>query len=146
MTMAAAIADRLAPPVPIDRQPAVSLVFTEKPRWLKSVEMQIDELRRLPFGWDAFGAGPLRHDVLWFAVSLLDTVMSDDTPPPHITPMSHEGVMLEWHRSGVDLEIEIERPGEAYVVYEDSTAGTSESWTVKTNMIMLVSPLQRILD
>lgn len=144
MTTAAAIADRLAPPIPVDGQPAVSLVFAEKPAWLESVETQIDELRRLPFGWDAFGAGPLRHDVLWFAMSLLDIVMSDDTPPPHITPMSHEGVMLEWHRSGIDLEIEIERPGEAYVVYEDNAEGTSQSWTMRTNMNELVSPLQRI--
>jgi hypothetical protein len=144
MTMAAAIADRLAPPIPIDREPAVSLAFAEKPHWLESVEAQIDELRRLPFGWDAFGAGPLRDDVLWFAVFLLETVMSDDTPPPHITPMSHEGIMLEWHQGGIDLEIEIERPGEAYVEYEDSAADTRGSWTVKTNMGVLSPPLQRL--
>jgi hypothetical protein len=146
MTRAAVIADRLVHPVPRDRQPAVSLVFAEKPRWLESVETQIEELRGLPFGWDAFGAGPLRHDVLWFALSLLDTIMSDDTPPPHITPMSHEGIMLEWHRPGIDIEIEIERPGEAYVVFEDSTTGTSQSWTVKTNTRTLASPIERITN
>jgi hypothetical protein len=144
MTMAAAIADQVARPIPRDQQPAVSLVFTSKPPWLESVESQIAELRRLSFGWDAFGAGPLRYDVLWFALSLLETVMSDDTPPPHVTPMSHEGIMLEWHRNGIDVEIEVERPGEAHVTYEDMATGASRSWTVRTNMASLVGPIERI--
>ena len=144
MTIAAAIADQFARPIPRDRQPTVSLVFADKPLWLESVERQIAELRTLPFGWDAFGAGPLRHDVLWFALSLLDTVMSDNTPPPHLTPLSHEGVMLEWHREGIDLEIEIERPGEAHVTYEDSETGTSQSWIVRTNMNALAIPIEKI--
>lgn len=143
MISAAVIADQLARPIPRDREPAVSLIFASRP-WLESVERQIAELRRLPFGWDAFGAGPLRHDVLWFALSLLDTVMSDDTPPPHVTPMSHEGIMLEWHRNGIDIEIEIERPGEAHVAYEDIATGTSQSWTVRTNMRSLAIPIGRI--
>jgi hypothetical protein len=144
MTLAVAIADEVAPPIPRDRQPTASLVFADKPHWLESVERQIAELRSLPFGWDAFGAGPLRHDVLWFALSVLDAVMSDDTPPPHITPMSHEGIMLEWHQNGIDFEIEIERPGEAYVTYEDGGTGAYQHWTVRTNMSSLAHMIERI--
>lgn len=144
MTLAVAIADQIARPIPRDLEPTVSLMFANKPRWLESVEGQIAELRSLPFGWDAFGAGPLRHDVLWFALSVLETVMSDDTPPPHITPMSHEGIMLEWHRNGIDFEIEIERPGEAHVTCDNHLTGTSDNWTVRANMTSLVRPIEMI--
>ena len=49
--------------------------------------------------------------------------MRSDSPLPHVTPMSHEGVMLEWHSDDVDLEIEIKEPGSAYVTYENRKTG-----------------------
>ena len=127
-----------------ERQPTPSLVVLNKPVWMEPVERQIFELIGLPFGWDAFGAGPVRRDVVWFALSLLDSAMLDDTPPPHISPMSHEGIMLEWHREGIDLEIEIERPGEAHVSYEDHLTGAERSWSITTDVNSLAGPMTRL--
>jgi hypothetical protein len=111
---------------------------------MATVERQMAELSSLPFGWDAFGAGPIRRDVLWFALWLLDSAMLDDTSPPHITPMSHEGIMLEWHRKGISLEIEIERPGEAHISYEDPATGADGSWTIGTDVSSLTTAIDRI--
>ena len=138
------LADLLARPAPKERWQTVSLALPDRPQWMEMVERQISELSSLPFGWDAFGAGPIRRDVLWFALWLLDSAMLDDTSPPHITPMSHDGIMLEWHRKGIDLEIEIERPGEAHISYEDAATGTDESWTIGTDVSSLTNAIERI--
>ena len=138
------LADLLTRPAPSEKRQTVALALPDKPEWIGTVERQISELSRLPFGWDAFGAGPIRHDVLWFALWLLDSAMLEDTPPPHVTPMSHEGVMLEWHRKGINLEIEIERPGEAHITYEDPATGTDESWTIGADVRSLTAAIERI--
>jgi hypothetical protein len=142
--LAVAMADEALLPRIEERQPTPSLVVPNKPAWMEPVERQLFDIVGLPFGWDAFGAGPVRRDVVWFALSLFDSAMLDDTPPPHIAPMSHEGIMLEWHRDDVDLEIEIERPGEAHISYEDHVAGAERSWTITTNVNSLAAPIARL--
>lgn len=142
--LAVAMVDEALFPRIEQRQPTPSFVIPSKPVWMEPVERQVFDIIALPFGWDAFGAGPVRRDVVWFALSLLDSAMLDDTPPPHIAPMSHEGIVLEWHREEVDLEIEIERPGEAHVSYEDRVTGVEMCWTITTDVNSLAGPITRL--
>jgi hypothetical protein len=102
------------------------------------------ELLLLKEGWDGYRAGPIRRDVMDFALELLREVMLDKTPPPHITPMSHEGLMLEWHQSGIDLEIEIEAPGDVWVSYQDSIGGKEQEWHINTNFSPLSEPIYNL--
>jgi hypothetical protein len=81
--------------------------------------------------------------VLWYALRLIQSVM-DDYPAPHVTPMSHEGVLLEWHRNGVHLEVEIENAGSAYVSYENVATGDDTSWEVRADFRSLSGPLNAI--
>jgi hypothetical protein len=39
---------------------------------------------------------------------------------PQIVPTVHGGIQLEWHRGGVDLEIEVAATGEVLVDYESA--------------------------
>jgi hypothetical protein len=82
--------------------------------------------------------------VLWYALRLIQSIMDDSPAPPQVTPMSHEGVLLEWHANGVHLEIEIENAGEAHVSYENQHSGTDASWEVKANFTSLSEPLRAI--
>jgi hypothetical protein len=120
-----------------------SLADLEEPVWVASVRNQVSDLQRLRPGWDGFGAGPIRRDVLDYAGSLLEAIMMDDTPPPQVTPMSHEGILLEWHELGIDLEIEIETAGEAWVSI-DKHKGKPESWPVKADFRSLSEPLEEL--
>jgi hypothetical protein len=122
--------------------PARRLDDPDRP-WLRTVLREIRVLSDLDDNWDGYGAGPIRADVLDYTLGLLQSVM-EDFPAPQLTPMSHEGVLLEWHRDGVRLEIEIENAGEAYVSYENEENGTDRSWEVKADFNSLFGPLRAI--
>lgn len=71
--------------------------------------------------------------------------MMDEAPVPHLTPMSHEGVLIEWNVGGIRLEIEIETPGEACVTYEDDHQEAGETtWLVRTDFRSLSSPIEEL--
>ena len=127
---------------PIRRPARKNLSDPEQP-WLRTVLQEIEAVAALTEGWDSYGAGPIRRDVLWYALRLMQSVM-DDYSAPQLTPMSHEGVLLEWHRNGVHLEIEIENAGEAYVSYENEETGTDGSWEVRADFTSLSEPLRAV--
>jgi hypothetical protein len=114
------------------------------PNWVSHVKDQLISILHLQEGWDGFGAGPIRHDVLYFALAILRQIMRSETLPPHITPMSHEGVQLEWHTDAIDLEIEIEEPGSAWVSYENRLAAIEDDWEVSTEFSSLSDPVEQL--
>ena len=124
-------------------EPARERLSDPERSWLPAVLQEIEHIADLGHNWDGYGAGPIRTDVLWYALRLLQSVM-DDVPAPQLSPMSHEGVLLEWVRDGVHLEIEIEDAGEAYVSYEDEDQGIDNSWKVKANFASLLRPLRAV--
>ena len=111
--------------------------------WLRPVLQEIEVAAALGEDWDGYGAGQIRTDVLWYALRLLQSVM-EDFPAPHVTPMSHEGVLLEWLSDGVRLEIEIEDAGEACISYENQKSGIDDSWEVRSDFSSLLGPLRAI--
>jgi hypothetical protein len=121
-----------------------SLTDWEPSNWEGQIRERLEKLSTLETGWDGYGAGPIRRDVLIYAAALLYTIMSKNAPAPHITPMSHEGVMLEWHESGIDLEIEIKAPGDVWVSFVDSARGIDREWPLKANFDSLSEPVYNL--
>ncbi len=138
------ISDLIAPRVSRNFGQSSVLSEPDQPEWADHIKDQISAVLDLQEGWDGFGAGPIRHDVLAFALAILRQVMRPDTPSPHITPMSHEGVQLEWHTEAVDLEIEIEEPGAAWVSYVNHAKGIEEEREVTTDFFCLSDPVDRL--
>jgi hypothetical protein len=93
----------------------------EKPEWTRSVTERVKYLRSLRRGWDGYASVPIQEDILSFALSMLDSAMQSETPPPFIAPVSGGGVQIEWHEGGLDIEFYIPQPlrGELYVEYSD---------------------------
>ena len=46
-------------------------------------------------------------------MEILTKILDSRTPPPTVVPTYEGGVQVEWHRNGVDLEIEISPDGNA---------------------------------
>jgi len=111
--------------------------------WLGIVQVQFEHVANLTTGWDAANAGPVRRDVLDYALAILEVIMQSDSPAPHVTPMSHEGVMLEWHTDRVSLEIEIAEPGNAYVTYENKWTGEEKDLRLVADFRELAGYLRR---
>lgn len=110
--------------------------------WEAKVGNQIIGLQSLPHNWDGYGAGPIRQHVIWFMLHLLARIMRSETPAPDLTPMSHEGLLVEWHYGGIDLEIEIETPGHLWVSY--TVDGVPDEWPLQNDFHSLEQPINQI--
>jgi hypothetical protein len=136
------LSDRLAISLPSDAARTSELSETSEPKWVAAVAEEFVSLNALNHGWDGYGAGPIRSDVLNFATELLARIMLPGTPPPHLTPMSHEGIMIEWHQHGIELEIEIEAPAQVWVCI--SVDGQEEEWPMRNDFNALSDSISEL--
>jgi hypothetical protein len=91
----------------------------DEPAWLPSVLRAVDVLLGLPTGWNSYGAPRIDPHAVEAALRLLLATMQPDTLAPSVVPTVRGGVQLEWHASGVDLEVEVTPSGHVSVAYED---------------------------
>ena len=53
-------------------------------------------------------------------IELLSMILNHDTPPPSVVPTWEGGIQVEWHRNGVDFEIEAGPSGNIDFFFKDS--------------------------
>ena len=88
---------------------------------LETATRQASELVQLPGGWDSYGAKPVSSDAARAATTLMVKEASavPNLAAPAVVPTVRGGLQLEWHRQGVDLEIEFEPDGSGSWFAED---------------------------
>lgn len=86
----------------------------------------INTLLSLPPGWDTYGALAPSVEAAKKAISILRSLARAGGRMPAIVPTSTGGIQLEWHNSGVDVEIEIEQNGAVSAFVE--TGSLSRVW------------------
>jgi len=91
----------------------------EEPAWLPPTVHAVDVLLGLPAGWNSYGAPRIDPHAVEAALRLLLATMQPDTLPPSVVPTVRGGVQLEWHASGVDLEVDVTPSGHVSAAYED---------------------------
>lgn len=100
---------------------SASVVGHAFPQWLGRIRDRIQELSTLPPGWDGEAAPPVEVVPLRSAWEFLLALSPLLRVPPNVVPTLAGGVVLEWHRSGIELEVEFTPKGEADVSCEHST-------------------------
>ena len=143
-TTATPISEAIAVPLRLAPPPRPELYYLAEPEWQKPFAAQLEEISALGEGWDGFKAGPIRRDVIKFAMHILNEIMRPTAPPPHVTPMSHEGLMLEWHQNDIDLEIEIARPGKIWVSFQDAREDIEKENAISSDLQMLIAPITEL--
>ena len=81
------------------RSPAV------RDRWIAAVTARLRELIAMAPGWDGHAGRAPELAYISQAIAFLARVMGPGTAPPAMVPTSDGGLQLEWHRSGLDVEI-----------------------------------------
>ncbi len=114
------------------------------PASVLSVVRDLQRLIPLRDDWDSYGARPLRFDAVVGALEVLLSVLLDETPAPIVVPTIGGGVQLEWHRNGVDLEIDVISQQKCRVYFSDSRAGTDWEDTVTSDLTSLVAAIQAV--
>jgi len=94
--------------------------------WLTATTEAFERAADLPANWDSYNARPVEKKVFIRAQAMLTSALPDNAPAPSVVPTPTGGLMLEWHRRGLDLEIEVTDDGRTIVAYEDRTRG--EDW------------------
>lgn len=89
------------------------------PPWVSKAIGSLNSLLALDEDWDSYGARKVSPDSASTAFQILGYIMADDTPLPSIVPTTSGNVQLEWHRSGIDLEVEVTPSGKFSMFYED---------------------------
>jgi len=79
-------------------------------QWHDAAVEQLNELVALERGWDGYQAGPVRFDTASFALQMLESSCSEDTPCPQIVPGSDGDLQIEWHFAGGDIEVHVRGP------------------------------------
>ena len=95
----------------------------EEPGWLFPVCRRFLELQQLAPDWDSYGARPVKAGVVAAAIQFLLETLDRDSPRPEIMPLTSGRLQVEWHVSGVDLEIEIAERGPAELYFCDLKTG-----------------------
>ena len=114
------------------------------PAWLPSVVAKLDELACLPSNWNSYRAAPVKRSSLFAAVQLLLAVMRDSSPTPAVVPTNRGTVLLEWHKRGIDLEIDVLGPDRFHVVAEDPSRGIESESDVGADLTEIVRFIERL--
>jgi hypothetical protein len=93
----------------------------EPPQWAVDAALRASTLVELPREWDGFDADPISEIAVITALRFLAYVWAEPLPLPDIIPVPHGGVQLEWHVSGIDLEVEFGENNPVMVYATDDT-------------------------
>jgi hypothetical protein len=91
--------------------------------WLKPVVARLQYLRSLPQGWDSSGARAIDQRSVDRVLGFLAMAMTDGTPPPSVVPLESGGLQAEWHRAGLDVEIEFQPGEDAHLYLHELVSG-----------------------
>ena len=109
----------------------------------KSVRAVAD-LLSLPPGWNSYSAKPIAAQNAIRAIRLLGEFLEPHTPPPTVVPTVRGGIQLEWHSSGVNVEVYIQSPNDVSFFAEEVGSGDSSDVPLSGREHELRSWLQRL--
>lgn len=101
------------------------LVEGTPPRWLAPSIESLTSLMALPANWDTYGSRVIDPRSVYHALTLLTQIMGASTPAPQVVPTSRGNIQFEWHRRGIDLQIEVAISGRFTAAFERN-GGTTE--------------------
>jgi len=105
----------------------ISVFNIPRTDWQREAERRLVQLIRLRPGWDGHQGKPANLTIAEYAYILLEALLSrHNIPLPTISPLSYGGLMLEWHRKGWDIEIEIDAPGSLQVYTRELSSGVED--------------------
>jgi len=79
--------------------------------WLDECLERVNDLARMPLGWDSYGSPTIAPEAVETAVELLHKLALLSAPKPHIVPISGGGLQLDWAVNNRELEIGVRATG-----------------------------------
>lgn len=128
-----------AAPVSVGIRPSRLIVSEPTHRWRAAVVDGLQELVRLPPGWDGYSGQAVSFLNATFALQLLETVCSSDTVVPQIVPGASGDLQIEWHTSRGDIELHIRAPNDVIAWHSNALTGADGEEIALTNNFIAVA-------
>lgn len=106
--------------------------------WLIGVAERLNELAALPDGWDGRRAPAVSLEACMGAAQVLGELADEQIPRPFISPSLDGGLLMEWDRDGIELDVFVEPDGIATVYYEHGDSGWDGDWESRREGVRLV--------
>jgi hypothetical protein len=78
--------------------------------WQRALTPRLEQLIRLPLGWDGYRGRPISYACTTFAGQILVRLCRSDLAPPALVPGSDGSIQIEWHENGYDVELDVQGP------------------------------------
>jgi len=89
-----------------------NIVCEPRRAWWHPIVARLDELCKLPIGWDGYHAPPVLFGNAYFAINMLASACPFDAPEPQIVPGSNGDLQIEWHTETADIELHVRAPND----------------------------------
>ncbi len=86
---------------------------------------RLEELQNLPIGWDGYQGVAVKPEVATLAFTICETA---NLGVPSCVPGADGSLQLEWHRGGLDIEIDI--PTDLSATIEYSNGEVSDTYRI----------------
>ncbi|MGA8169573.1 MAG: hypothetical protein WB816_01855 [Methylocystis sp.] len=95
-----------------ERQAEAGARILVEPRheWWRSAVERLEDLCKLPMGWDGYDAPPIAFENALFAAEMLVAMCPLSAPEPAIVPGAEGDLQVEWLTEDVDIELRIRAP------------------------------------
>ena len=110
--------------------------------WRLQVADRLFDLLQLPENWDSYGARVPSRTSADDMLAVLGSIMQAKSPTPSVVPSAQGHFQAEWHRNGIDLEVEVIAPTKIMVTYADA----DEEWEKELDFdfTLLVNAVKRL--
>ena len=117
-------------------------------RWGEDVTRELEDLVRLPHGWDGYQAEPVSFTNAAFALQMLDKVCGPRAATPAIVPGVAGDLQIEWHTELGDIELHVRAPNdvEAWCLRAADDNSDGEEKELKNNFSIVASWVRDIAE
>jgi hypothetical protein len=106
--------------------------------WSEYLENRLEELIRLPVGWDGYRARPVSFPNASYALSVLEQLHLTSIRAPDLVPGYQGDLQAEWHIGNVDIELHVLAPNQVHAWRLTPTTGPDGEELSLTNDFTVV--------
>ena len=115
------------------------------PAWFFPTLQAIVGLLRLEPNWNSYGSSPISLSTAELALAFLLETVAGSVPPPAVVPTTEGGLQFEWHRNGLDVEIDVLPSGDIQFLVADLRSNVQVEGDPR-NLLPLQSAIDQLAD
>jgi hypothetical protein len=112
--------------------------------WWKKICNRFDEIDKLAFGWDGYGADRIAKSTMIFSSLLLGNVHDEAKRLsfPSINPMSNGSIIIEWRTKSHEITVEVNNTNDVDLLVESLATGATSQFHISSDFSKISDVLE----